>query len=360
MPYGRSSCRRRLARARARNRQRVDRRASLDLAERHSRAGAVAPGGDLFADHEQGITVVDTGFVRPRFDASLLLVEGGRAAFVDVGTNFSVPRLLESLQRKGVSREAVDWVILTHVHLDHAGGAGELLRNLPSARLVVHPRGARHLVDPTKLVAGASAVYGAEAVRRTYGELVPVDPARVLEAPEGLVVELSGRPLRILDTPGHARHHLCVWDEAARVAFTGDTFGLAYPELTSARGAFVVPTTTPVQFQPEALHRSLDRIVALGPRAVFLTHYGRVADVEARAADLHAQVDALVALARQAEGRDDRGPWLRAAVAELFAERASAHGCPVPPETARELLAVDVELDAQGLEVWLSQAPRQQ
>ena len=306
-----------------------------------------------FEDLGQGITAIDTGFVRPRFDASHLVVENGRAAYVDVGTTFSVPGLLAVLEAKGLQPEAVDWVILTHVHLDHAGGAGEMMRRLPGARLVVHPRGARHMVDPSKLWAGAAAVYGEEALLRDYGPVVPVDASRVVEAPEGFTLELGGRPLAFLDTPGHARHHVCVWDEASRSMFTGDTFGLSYPELASGRGAFILPTTTPVQFEPEALVASIDRLVAYLPVAMLLTHYSRVTEIGRLAGDLRRQVGELVALARAEDGKRDRARLLRAGVEELLLGWARDHGAPLPDERVRELLAIDVELNAQGLEVWL-------
>jgi glyoxylase-like metal-dependent hydrolase (beta-lactamase superfamily II) len=309
-------------------------------------------------DLGHGITAIDTGFQRPLFDASHVVVERGRAAFVDVGTALSVPALLAALDEKGVAREAVDWVILTHVHLDHAGGAGQMMQALPGARLVVHPRGARHMIDPTRLWAGASEVYGEDAMHRSYGAVVPVPPERVVEAPDGFTIELGGRPLLFLDTPGHARHHACIWDEASRSMFTGDTFGLSYRELASDRGAFILPTTTPVQFEPEALKASIDRLVSHGPRAMVLTHYSRVTEVERLAADLHRQTDELVALARAADGVPDRASRLRAGVRELFVGWARDHGTPLPPGQIGELLAVDVELNAQGLEVWLDRPKR--
>jgi glyoxylase-like metal-dependent hydrolase (beta-lactamase superfamily II) len=304
-------------------------------------------------DLGHGITAIDTGYVRPRFDASHLVVERGRAAFVDVGTGASVPRLLAGLEAKGLGPEAVDFVVVTHVHLDHAGGAGALMRRLPRARLVVHPRGARHMIDPARLWAGAQAVFGEDFVRRSYGDPVPVDASRVIEAPDGFTLEVAGRPLRFLDTPGHARHHLCVWDEASRSMFTGDTFGLSYGELASPRGAFILPTTTPVQFEPEALLASIDRLLAHDPASMLLTHYSRVTEVARLADDLRRQVGELVALGRAEDGKHDRASRLRRGVEELFLRWVADHGTPLAPERARELLAVDVELDSQGIEVWL-------
>ncbi|HET7795523.1 MAG TPA: MBL fold metallo-hydrolase, partial [Rhizobacter sp.] len=179
------------------------------------------------------IHVIDTGFHRPNFDAAYLLTHQGRAAFIDTGTSHSLPRLLQALNAAGLAAEAVDWVIPTHVHLDHAGGAGALMQALPRARLLIHPRGERHMVDPRALIAGASAVYGAEEVQRSYGTVVPVPQERVVVSVDGMTVhvgDVGGRPLQVLHTPGHAKHHHCIWDAASRGFFTGDTFGLSYRE----------------------------------------------------------------------------------------------------------------------------------
>jgi glyoxylase-like metal-dependent hydrolase (beta-lactamase superfamily II) len=305
-----------------------------------------------------GIHTIDTGFQRPRFDAAYLVVENGRGAFVDCGTNHSRPRLLAALKAAGLTPADVDWLILTHVHLDHAGGAGELMAHLPGAQLVVHPRGARHMIDPSKLWAGALAVYGEEEMQRSYGALRPVPAERVVEAPDGHVVELAGRALRCLDTPGHARHHNAIHDERSGCVFTGDTFGLSYRELDSARGPFAIPTTTPVQFDPEALHASIERLVALRPAAMYLTHYGRVGDVVRIAGDLHLTIDAMVAIARVHATSTDRHVALVEALGALYVERATAHGSPLDAEGIRGVLGMDIELNAQGLGVWLDQVAK--
>ena len=304
-----------------------------------------------------GLYAIDTGFQRPRFDAAYLVVEAGRAAFIDTGTTHSVPRLLASLEAAGVPRDAVDWVIPTHVHLDHAGGAGALMAALPAARLLVHPRGARHLIDPTKLIDGARAVYGDEEVRRSYGTVVPVPAERVTESAEGMVIDLAGRPLRVFDTPGHARHHHCLWDERTRGFFTGDTFGLSYREFDTPRGAWLLPTTTPVQFDPPALRESVQRLLAERPHAMYLTHYGRVTGVESLGRSFLEQLDELVAMAQQVaqDGGDParRHQRLRDGLTAIYRQRAHRHGCEFAPEQVDSLLAMDIELNAQGIGVWL-------
>ena len=303
-----------------------------------------------------GIRTVDTGFQRPGFDAAYLVVESGRGAFVDCGTNHSVPALLREVADAGLEPASVDWLILTHVHLDHAGGAGELMSKLPNARLVVHPRGARHMIDPSHLIAGATAVYGEEEIRRSYGAIRATPADRVIEAADGHVVDLAGRPLVCIDTPGHARHHNAIWDERSRAFFTGDTFGLSYREFDTADGAFILPTSTPVQFEPEALHASIERLLGFAPQAMYLTHYGRVGEPRRLADDLHAQIDAMVAIARAGSDAADRHDAIKAALAALYFERAAAHGCPLDRARVDELLGMDVELNAQGLEVWLDRA----
>ena len=306
-----------------------------------------------------GIHTIDTGFVRPRFDAAYLIVERGRAAFIDCGTNFTVPRMLATLVDAGLTADAVDWLILTHVHLDHAGGAGALLARLPRAQLVVHPRGARHMIDPAQLWAGASAVYGEAVMERMYGRLTPVPADRVQQAVDDGSLDLAGRPLRTLYTPGHASHHIAIYDPRANACFTGDVFGLSYREFDTAAGAFILPTTSPVQFDPAALHASIDRLLALQPEAMYPTHYGRIVDVERLGADLHTQIDAMVALAQAAHGHGDRHQRLLDALTTLYATRAAAHGWNGTPAALQALLQTDIELNAQGLEVWLDRAQRQ-
>jgi len=310
----------------------------------------------LAASH--GIHTLDTGYIRPSFGAAYLVVEQGRAAFVDCGTNHSVPLLLQALSDAGLAPEAVDWLVLTHAHLDHAGGAGLLMQQLPKAKLVAHPRAAPHMVDPQRLVAGATAVYGEEEFARHYGQLVPVPEERVVVAGDGHVIDLAGRALRCLDTPGHARHHMCIWDERSRGWFAGDTFGLSYRQLDSAAGAFILPTSSPVQFEPEALQASIRRMLETSPQLMYLTHYGPVTEVRRLAADLHEQIDAMVSLAQACDGGPDRHRALVAALSEYYLERAQAHGVPMDDAGVLELLGMDIELNAQGLEIWLDRSRR--
>jgi glyoxylase-like metal-dependent hydrolase (beta-lactamase superfamily II) len=302
---------------------------------------------------DHGITVVDTGFVRPSFDASYLLVESGRAAFIETGPNSAVPRLLAALEAQGLERDAVDYVIPTHIHLDHAGGAGLLMSKLPRAKLIIHPRGARHMADPSVLVEGARAVYGREVADRDYGELVSVPAERIVTTEEGMVIELGGRPLRFADTPGHARHHNCIWDEASRGWFTGDTFGIAYPDLYTPNGPYMLPATAPVQFDQPALHETVARLLAQRPDVMYLTHYGAVRDAQKLAVQFLAQVDAMAAAARSLANAPSRHEALKLAFRDIYVAELRRSGSTLTEEHLHELLAPDVQLNALGLGTWL-------
>lgn len=303
--------------------------------------------------HPDGIAAVDTEYLRPGLAAAHIVVHRGRAAFVDTGANSAVPRLLEALQALGVARDAVDYVFLTHAHLDHAGGAGLLLRELPVARAVLHPRAAPHLIDPSKLIAGTIAVYGEEFYRQVYGEIVPIPAERVVVTEDGGRVELAGRPFEILHTPGHALHHYVMIDLESASAFSGDVFGISYREFDTARGAFIVPTTTPTQFDPEQLLASIDRLLAYRPRAIYLTHYSRVTEIERLADDLRSQIREFAAMARRHAMSAGRFAAIRGEMRVLWLERLRAHGCRLPEREIDGLLGNDLDLNTQGLIAWV-------
>ena len=304
-------------------------------------------------DLGHGVFAVDTGFHREVFDAAYLVVQDGRAAFIDTGTNHAVPRLLATLQALGLALDAVERVIPTHVHLDHAGGAGLLMQQLPQARLLVHPRGARHMIDPAALWQSATAVYGAQEMAQSYGQLVPVPAGRVDISHDGLTVALAGRPLLLAHTPGHARHHHCIWDATTRGWFTGDTFGLSYREFDTARGPWIVPTSTPVQFDPPALQASIRRLLSFDPACIYLTHYGRVGDVPRLGALLLQLLGEMTALAQRLRNAPDRHAALKQAQLALFTRSLREHGCVLDDDAVSALLGMDLELNAQGMAVWL-------
>ncbi len=308
--------------------------------------------------HPHGITAVDTEYLHPGHAASHIIQDAGRAAFVDVGTNYSVPHLLAALETLGIARSAVDYVFLTHVHLDHAGGAGRLIQELPNARAVLHPRGAPHMIAPDKLIAGSKVVYGEERFQKLYGDLVPIPAARVQVAQDGERLRLGGRELELIHTPGHALHHYAVVDAAHASIFPGDTFGLSYREMDSARGAFITPTTTPTQFDPEQLISSIDRMAGYSPEAMYLMHFSRVTDIPRLAAVLKSQIRELVRIAERHASAEDRYTAIRGDMLNLWLGLAHEHGAPLSDAQIATLLQGDADLNTQGLIVWLDRLKR--
>ena len=308
------------------------------------------------------IVCIDTLQHRPGMAACYLIGGDGHYAFVESGTSLSVPHLLDALAQLGVARTAVDYVMPTHVHLDHAGGAGALLRELPNARLVIHPRGARHMIDPSQLIAGATAVYGAETMLATYGEIVAVPESRVIvaevAADRDFSLALGRRELLFIDAPGHARHHYAIWDAASRGWFSGDVFGLRYREFEADGRDYLIPTTSPVQFDPVAWEATLGRMLAKTPAHVYLTHYSRIDAVQALARELRDGLAAYQRIAIALAQAPDRHARLYAALMDHHLDQLRARKHPLPESRARELLDMDVEINAQGLEVWLDRRDR--
>lgn len=302
---------------------------------------------------DHGIMAIDTDHMRPLFDASHLILENNRAAFVDTGANDSVPLLLKALEEKNIDKADVDFVFLTHVHLDHAGGAGLLMQSLPNAKAVLHPRGAPHMIDPAKLTRGAQAVYGEEKFAEQYGEIVPIDESRIVVVADDAEISLGGRTMRCLYTEGHARHHYVLSDPQSEGVFTGDSFGLSYREFDTARGEFIYPTTTPVHFDPPEAHKAVDRIMSLSPSRLFLTHYSQVTELPRLADDMHRRIDDFVTMAKSEEGETNRTEKIHRSMYAYFHEELAEHGFNGTGEQIDNIVEIDVLLNTMGLEFWL-------
>jgi len=309
-------------------------------------------------EYDGGVLAIDADFVRDHMAACYMVEAESAVAFIEVGTNTSTPRLLKVLEARGWQPEDVRYVIVTHVHLDHAGGAGSLMQQLPDARFLVHPYGARHMIDPTRLEAGARAVYGDELFDKTYGRLVPVPEERVQIMQDGDSVRLGERQFTFMDTPGHARHHFCVHDSQTNGWFSGDTFGLSYREFDTENGALLFPTTTPIQFDPPALKESVKRLMTSQPTYMYLTHYGRVDDLHKLATDMLTGVDKLVEIAEQHKDDAQRRRSIESAIYDWLMTAARAHGVTLSDDECSRLLMPDVILNTQGIEFWLDHRDR--
>lgn len=296
------------------------------------------------------LVTIDTGYVRPETAAVYLRVDGREAAFIEANTAHALPTLLATLEAHGLEPGDVRYVIVTHAHLDHAAGASALLSACPNATLLCHPRAKKNLVDPTRLISSAVRVYGEATFASLYGRLEPIAEQRVRELADGEEVWLGRARMRALHTAGHAKHHLVVHDERHDTVFTGDAFGLVYPAL-QRDGRFAFPSTSPIDFDAAEALASLERILALAPRSVCLTHFGQYEDLEPIAAQLrrwiHASQAAIEAAVLAGDASAAEASVKTALVAHLERE-ASLVGLHLGAEE-RAMLDLDLTLNAQGL-----------
>lgn len=232
-----------------------------------------------------------------------LLAGEGELTLVECGPSSTLPALLAGVRAAGYDPARITRILVTHIHLDHAGAAGSLIRRLPEAMVYVHPQGRRHLADPARLVASARRIYG-ERMEELWGEVLPVPEERLVTVEDRGLIVASGRRLRALDTPGHAGHHLVFHDAERRETFTGDVAGIRLD------AAYVQPPTPPPELNLEAWRRSLLRLRTLRTGRLFLTHFGAYEDVDWHLDDLLARLHEWWGWAAAAHARGATPPQL--------------------------------------------------
>jgi glyoxylase-like metal-dependent hydrolase (beta-lactamase superfamily II) len=247
-----------------------------------------------------GIDYVDLRFRgRPQIIATAVLHGVGGVALIDPGPASTLPALTAELDRRGMSIGDVRAILLTHIHLDHAGATGSLLARNPSIEVVVHERGAPHMIDPAKLLASAGRLYG-ERMAEIWGEFLPVPAARVRVVKGGERIQAGGRELEVAYTPGHAVHHVAYLDRASGVAFAGDVAGIRRPP-----GTYIMPPTPPPDIDLAAWRESADRLLEWQPATLFVTHFGPFQDASAHVRELMERLDEWVRTARALLARPD-------------------------------------------------------
>lgn len=307
-----------------------------------------------------GIYVIETYYLnRTGFAACFLMEDKGEVAIIETNTNHAVPFILGTLDQLGFGKEQVKYVILTHIHLDHAGGTGELMRHLPKAELILHPRAKKHMIDPEKLIKSVKEVYGEAKYKELYGEIVPVPKERVQIANDGDQFRLGSRDLQVFDLRGHAKHHLVVLDKNTNALFSGDNFGIGYPRLDFGKSRVVFPSTSPTQFEPGKAVETYQKIVDLEPSRILLTHYGVLEDMKGTQTQLNSWIEFSVDIAEKGYADGYRDSELAAVLEKdiwKYFEKIvkDARGTGLSREE-KEWLAMDTELNAQGLVHYIQQ-----
>ena len=300
-----------------------------------------------------GIFTIDCHYGGEGYASAYLIVENGRAAFVDTNTAHALPYLLGALDDAGIARDAVDYIIVTHIHLDHAGGAAPLMKECPNATLICHPRAARHLANPKRLVAAVKQVYGEEVFSRLYGTIEPIDEARIRAVADEESMTFGARRWRFLHTLGHASHHICIHDSASNGVFTGDSFGLFYDWMTvDPAKPFIMCLSTPTEFDAPESRKSVERLLALNAGSAYVGHFGELRDMRNAAPTLLYTIDAFDAIQHDAASTDLEGEALLEFCCERV-ERIAMEICArcgvEPAQHHRNRIAGDILINARGL-----------
>lgn len=259
-----------------------------------------------------GISQIDLQFQgMEHVIAAYLLRGGGEAALIEVGPSSARPALDAGLLAAGVGWDDVARLLVTHIHLDHAGAAGPIMRAHTRPRISVHPVGAPHLANPDKLIASATRIYG-DQMESLWGDFAPIDPARIDEVKDGVPIEVAGRELVPFFTPGHAIHHVAYLDNATQMLFTGDVAGVRIPSMS-----YVCPPTPPPDLDPEAWAESVRRMQELEVRRLALTHFGVFDDVRDHLGQVLPNLDDFIGQGRSSLGPDGDTWDLTAALQRL-------------------------------------------
>ncbi len=237
------------------------------------------------------VITIDCNYIEKEIAASFLMIEGREAAFIENNTSHSVPSLLQELEKNGIKREDVRFLIITHVHLDHAGGTSELLKHCPNAIVLAHPKAAPHVIDPKRLIESSKKVYGEEKFKELYGDIQPVSSEKVRVMQDEEILQFGERSLRFIYTRGHANHHFVIHDSKTNGIFTGDSFGIGYLKMQAGTRPFLFPSTTPTDFDSVEAKISIQKIINTGAQVAYLTHFGEWRDVKESGKELSAAID---------------------------------------------------------------------
>lgn len=293
---------------------------------------------------------IDTEYADLKHVASAYLIEEeGHGIVVETNTTHAIPKILSVMDKQNVSPSNLDYIIVTHVHLDHAGGAWALLESCPNAVLLAHPKTAKHLIDPSLLIKSATSVYGKENFQKLYGEIKPISKERVRVMEDGEFLDWRGHSFEFIYTKGHANHHFCIYDKKLSGVFTGDSFGISYPHLENGK-SFIFPTTTPTDFDAKEAIHSIDLIMGTGANVCYLTHFGEIQNLKQSAEDLkigiHHCQNAILELKNIP--KENRLSFMEKQV-ELIIQSLADRNAVTLTKKDWSLLQLDVNLNAQGL-----------
>ncbi|WP_110929248.1 MBL fold metallo-hydrolase [Bacillus massiliglaciei] len=305
-----------------------------------------------FTDLGNRIYLIDGHDLNRERRTGTYVIKEQQYVLVETSASPSIPFVLRGLKELDVPLDQISYIILTHIHLDHAGGAGKLLEYCPNAKVIVHPKGARHLSDPSRLIAGAKAVYG-ESFDTLFDPILPIPKERIIIKNHLETLQLSEDSLlTFYDTPGHANHHMSIHDSVSNGMFTGDTAGIYYRELDQDQIRFFLPSTSPNQFNPEAMLDALSLYEKIGAEKIYFGHYG----VSDRPEEVYSQIrewlPVFIETAAEAFHSKETAEQQIAAASRMLLEKViiklTELGVP-EKHPVYDILSLDLNVSSQGL-----------
>jgi glyoxylase-like metal-dependent hydrolase (beta-lactamase superfamily II) len=300
--------------------------------------------------NSNSIQTIDCHYYTDEFAAAYLLEEGNEAAFVDNNTNFAIPYLLSALSNKNISKENVRYLIITHIHLDHAGATSRLVQEFPNATVLAHPKAAPHVINPKRIIESASMVYGKENFIKMYGEILEVPSERVRIMQDNEVLKFGSRDLTFIYTRGHANHHFVIHDSKTNSIFTGDSFGISYPWLRNGNSPFLFPSTTPTDFHAEEARLSIDKIIKTNADIAYLTHFDSWNDMKLGAEQMLYGIDRMEKIYKELISSNKTDSELQVLgekmILTFFEEEFTKRAIPL---SVIETVKADIQINAQGL-----------
>ncbi len=307
-----------------------------------------------------GIYLIDTEYLdRKGYAASYIIIDNNEVAIIETNTNFAIPKILKGLQLLNIDKKQVKHIILTHIHLDHAGGAGLLMNKLPNAKLILHQRGERHMISPEKLIESVKYVYGEDEYKKMYGDILPIEKDKIYAVSEDENFYLGKRELYIFESLGHAKHHISIFDKKTKTLFTGDSFGIGYKNFKFDDEQIVFPSSSPTQFDPEKAIATINKSIELEPDNICLTHFGTIKNINSVAEQLKSWIHFLTKEGTQLYNSGLRENQLSEQLEKLIYSRFEniirEHRLTGLTEIEKALLEIDFKLNSQGVALYIKQ-----
>ena len=296
------------------------------------------------------IKTIDCQYLKNEFASAYLMIEKDEALFIDNNTNSAIPILLNSMKESNIKNEDIRYLIITHIHLDHAGATSSLIKLFPNATVLAHPKAAPHLISPRRIIEGASAVYGKDNFQKLYGEITEIPESRIRIMQDGETIKFGDRDLKFIFTRGHANHHFVIHDSETNAIFTGDSFGISYPNMKESGSPFLIPSTTPTDFDALEAKISVQKILDTKADYAYLTHFDKWTNMQDGAEQLIEGIEKMEMIIQQLLSNDfdfeQQKAFTEKKISDYYHQKLNSKNI---PNQVLDFLKEDIMINAMGI-----------